>query len=97
MNRETLADDTLIFVVHGLVHRNIHLFNQDAVSRYSVTLLNMDDVANNKVIQFDRLSLSKRTSVHSNFLFIDFILEAQELLVLTVVTNRGNQSLGKQT
>jgi hypothetical protein len=57
----------------------------------------MDDVANNKVIQFDRLSRSKRTSVQSNFLFIDFILEAQELLVLTVVTNRGNQSLGKQT
>ena len=49
-----------------------------------------------------RAAIQKMIAAHDGITVIegeviDFILEAQELLVLTVVTNRGNQSLGKQT
>jgi len=97
VDRETLADDALVFVVHGLVHGNVHLFDQDAVGWDAVSLLNMDDVANNQMAQFDGLSGSEGTSIHRDFLFVDLILEAQELLVLAVVANRGNDGLGKET
>lgn len=96
-NGQTLFDFGAVLMVHGLVDGDVHFLDQNGVSWDAITLLHVDDVANNKVLDPDRLCRSVRTSVHSNLLLVDFILEQEELSVFTMVADGCNDGLREQS
>ena len=84
-------------MVLRLVHSDRHLFNQNAIGGNTITLLNMDNIADNKILHPDRLCSTISASVHSNFFLVDFILESEELFIFAVVAERCNDGLCEQT
>ena len=74
-------------MVHGLVNCNIHLFNQNAVGWNSISLLDVNDVANHQVLNPNGISCSVGPAVNCHLLFIYFVFESQKLFVFTVVAN----------
>lgn len=58
-----------------LVDSDRHLFNQNAISGNTITLLNLDNIANYKMFHPDGLCSTVSTSEHYNFLLVDFVLE----------------------
>ena len=75
-NRTTLGKFLLLgilWVIHTLVNRDVHLLNKDAVSRDSVPLLNVDNISNDKVSNFDGLASSIGPPVNSDHLIVDLI------------------------
>jgi hypothetical protein len=46
-NFEVLTSSMLVFEIERLVNSDVHLFNQEAISRHSISLLDTDDVPYN--------------------------------------------------
>ena len=59
-------------IVVLLVSLHIHLFDEQAVSRYAVTLVEQNDIANDEAASVDGLGGSVLPSEHSNFLVHNF-------------------------
>lgn len=96
-NGQTLRHFGAVLMVHGLVDGDVHFLDQNGVSWDTITLLHVDDVANNKVLDPDGLGGSVGAPVHSDLLLVDFILELEELFVLLMVAGRCNEGLEEQT
>jgi len=65
---------------------HVHLFDKEAISWDAVTLVEVNDVTNNKVLDVDSLAGAILATEDSNFFVHDFLTESQELLLLTPVT-----------
>ena len=60
--------------------------DQDAVSGDAFALVEQDDVANNDVLRVDSLRGAILATEYDNFLILNLVLQAQELLLFTPVT-----------
>jgi len=69
-----------------MINGDVHLFNQDAISWDSVTLLKIDNISDNELGDWDFLNGSISTSVDTNLLVVDFFPELQELSFFLPVT-----------
>jgi len=69
-----------------LINMHVHLLDKEAVSGDAVTLVEQNDVANNKVLNVDGLRGAVLATEYGDFLVHDLLLEAQELLLFTPVT-----------
>lgn len=78
-----------------MVQSDVHFLQEDAVSWYAVTLLNVNDVANDEVSHSDRLASTEGTSVDSDGLVVDLILELEVLSLLDPIATGGNEG-GKE-
>ena len=65
---------------------HVHLSDEEAVGGDAVTLVEQNDVTNNKVLGVDGLSGAVLATEHGDFLVHDLGLETQELLLFTPVT-----------
>lgn len=95
--RDVLFNADVIAMVHSFICCDVHFLNKNAVSRDTVSLLNMNDVTNNKILNSDGLSRSEGTSVNDDHFLVFLILQTQELLVFTMITNCCNQIGNKDT
>jgi hypothetical protein len=84
--RGLLGDFSLTSKVHALINHNIHFFNENAVSWNSASLINVDDVSNNYILDLNRLACSKCTSVNGNGCVVNLVFEAEILSLLNPVT-----------
>jgi hypothetical protein len=75
----------------GLVNKHIHLTNEKTVSRDAVSSFKKHNVANDKIVHEDTLACTVLAAENGNFLLIDFILEVEELLLLSVITDGGDK------
>ena len=50
---EALSNIGLVLVVHCLINDDVHLIDKDTVSWHTITLLNVNDVTNDKIFQLD--------------------------------------------
>jgi len=74
------------WVVELMINGDVHLFNQDAISWDSVTLLKIDNISDNELGDWNFLNGSISTSVDTNLLVVDFFPELQELSFFLPVT-----------
>ena len=75
----------LLLIVHTLINRDVHLFNQNAIGWYAISLVDVYDVAHNQVPHRNTLYSSESATVHSDILVVDLILKLQELVLLDPV------------
>ena len=69
-----------------LVDVHIHFLDQDGVSGDTIALVKEDDVANNNILGVDSLRGAVLATKYDNLLILNLVLEAQELLLFTPVT-----------
>ena len=69
-----------------LVDMHIHFLDQDAVSGDAIALVEEDDVANNDILRVDSLGGAVLATKYDNLLILNLVLQAQELLLFTPVT-----------
>ena len=92
-----IEDGLLLLNVHltgeiqALVHSDVHLLNENTVCRYSITLLDINNISNNKVSNLNRAAGSESSSVNCNSLVVDLIPELEVLSLLDVVTGCRDQ------
>lgn len=84
-------------IVHALVNHHVHLFEQKAVCWDTISLLQVDDIANNKISNLNGHASSIGASLDGNHLVVDFVFELKELLLFFPVTSRGNSGSKKDT
>ena len=65
---------------------HIHLLDQDAVGGHAIACVEKDDVANDEIFAVDGLGGAVLATEDRDFLILDLILEAQELLLFTPIT-----------
>ena len=90
IHRLLLLNDWLFLVIHALVNGDVHLVDQDAISRHAITLVNINNISNNEFPNRNTLNCSKCSSANGNVLVVDFVFETQELFLLNPVTESGN-------
>jgi hypothetical protein len=81
-----LFNNIRTWVVELMINGDVHLFNQDAISWDSVTLLKIDNISDNELGDWNFLNGSISTSVDTNLLVVDFFPEVQEVSFLLPVT-----------
>ena len=75
-----------------MVNLHVHLLDEHAVSRHTVTLIEDDDVTNNEVFDVDSLRSTVLATEDNTFLIHDFGAESQELLLLTPIAEGLDQA-----
>jgi hypothetical protein len=76
----------IIGVEELLINLHVHLFNEHAVSRHTVTLIEDDDVTDNEVFDVDSLRGTVLATEDDTLLIHDFGAESEELLLFTPIT-----------
>jgi hypothetical protein len=84
-------------VVHALVNDQVHLFEQKAVCWDTISLLEVDDIANNYIFNKNGDASSIGASLDGNLLVVDLVLQLKELLFFFPVTSRRNSGSKKDT
>jgi len=84
-------DTGVSWIVHALVNFNVHFLNENAISWNSISLLNINQVADNKFSDGDGMTGSMSSSINNYGLVINFILKLQELKLLDVITDGRHQ------
>ena len=74
-----------------MVNKHIHLTNEDAISRHAVSSFKKYNVTDNEVVHKDTLASAVLSTENGNFLQVDFFLEVEELLLLSVIAVRGDK------
>jgi hypothetical protein len=69
-----------------LINSDVHLFDQDAISWDSVTLLKINNITDNEFSDWDFFNGSVSTSIDTNFLFVNFFSKLQKLSFFPPVT-----------
>ena len=69
----------LIWEVVLLINGDVHLFNQDTISWNFISLLNIYNISNNEINDWNFFYSSISTTVDLYFLVIDFFSKLQEL------------------
>lgn len=85
LNGEAFCHICQILMVHRLINSDAHLLNQDAIGWHAITLLNVDDVADDEIFDANRFSGSISSTINSDLFPINLILETKELPIFTVV------------
>jgi len=80
-----------------MINGDVHLFNQDAISWDSVTLLKIDNISDNELGNWDFLNGTISTSVDLNPLIVDFFPKLQELSFFLPVTETCDDTDKHQT
>lgn len=82
----------MVLVVHGLVHGDVDLFNKDAISWNTIALIDIDYIADDEFTDEHALHSSKGSSINSDFLVVNLILQLKELPLLNPVTEATNKA-----
>jgi len=69
-----------------LINCDVHLFDQDAISWDSVSLLKIDNISDYNFSDSNLFNCSVSSSVDTNFLVVDFFSELQKLSFFPPVT-----------
>ena len=85
--RLALLNKLIIFTlsIGILIDSEIDFIKHDAISRYSITLCELNHVSDNQFLNWNRRCCSICTSIDYYFLIIDLIFELQELTLLDIV------------
>ena len=80
-----------VWVVFLLVDGHVHLLNQEAVSRDTVSCSEQDNVTNDEVADGYTCRGAILASEDGSLLVQNFLSEVQELSFLSVITDRSNE------
>lgn len=83
--------------VHALVHGDVHFLQKDAVSRHSVTLLDIDNITDHQLSNWNRLARPEGTSIHRDSLVINLILQLEVLMLFDPITCSSNKCSEEKT
>ena len=83
--------------VHTLINSDVHFFNEDAVSWHTITLVDIHDVSNNKISDWNALNCPEGTPIHRNALFIDLVFQLKELTLFYPVGEASNKAAKHDT
>lgn len=92
-----LFNTCVAWIVHALVNLDVHFFDKNAVSWYSISLLDINKITYYKFSYWDGVACSMGSTVHYDSLIVDFIFKFQELELFNVVTDSGHNSCEDQT
>jgi len=91
------GNDAIPGIVHALINHKVHLFEQKAVCGDTISLLQVDDIANNYIFDKNGHASSIGASLNSNHLIVNLVFELKELLFFFPVTSRCNSGSEKDT
>jgi len=80
-----------------LIDSDVHLFDQEAISWDSVSLLKINNITNNEFSNWDFFNGSVSTSVDTNFLIVDFFSKLQKLSFFPPVTETCDKADKQKT
>ena len=87
----------LIWEVVLLINGDVHLFNQDTISWNFISLLNIYNISNNEINDWNFFYSSISTTVNLYFLVIDFFSNLQELSFFPPVTETCDKADKQET
>ena len=71
--------------IKALVNSHIHFLDEYTVCRDTVSLLDINNISDNKVSDLDRCARAEGSSINRNILVIDLVLQFEVLGFLDVV------------
>ena len=83
--------------VHALVNNQVHFFEQKAVCWDAISLLQIDDIANNYIFDLNGHASSVGASLDGDLLVVNLVLELKELLLFFPVASCCNRRSKKNT
>jgi hypothetical protein len=92
-----LLDKDVFLVIEALIHCQVNLVQYNAVSRHSISLVDLNNISNNEFTNKDRCGSAKGTPVHCHLLVVDLILELEMLPFFDPIADRSEGASKHQT
>jgi hypothetical protein len=83
--RNFLFDLNITLSIKALVHCDVHLFNEETISRNAISLRNINHISYYKLSHWDRCTGSVSSSEDGHSLVVDLIFQFEELSFFDVI------------